>query len=299
MNPISQPRIPVLRRLLPTTLCVALAVASLTACAQEQDAAADAAETAAKPAAPGAETAYPAGSPEANAREAIRSIAPKLQVDRVADAPIDGFQQVVVGGQVVYVTDDGRYLLQGTLLDVAAREDLNEAAMSDLRRELLAAVPEEDRIVFAPKDPEYTVSVFTDVDCGYCRKLHGEMADYNAQGIAVEYLAFPRMGPGSENFDEMVSVWCADDRREALTRAKAGGEVTGGDCTSPVAMQYALGQRLGLTGTPMILAPDGSQLGGYVPPQQLRAMLDERAAKASTTTPGPAGAADTAASATP
>lgn len=287
MKSFPNPRVFGLRRLVPSALCLAMAAASLTACAQDPDATATGAAAAPAAAAPGTEPTWPTGSAEANAREAIRAIAPQLRVDRIGAAPIAGFRQVVVGGQVVYVTDDGRYLLQGTLLDVAAREDLNEVAMSGLRRELLATVPDKDRIVFAPQSPAYTVSVFTDVDCGYCRKLHGEMDAYNAQGIAIEYLAFPRMGPGSENFDEMVAVWCAGDAREALTRAKTGGEVTGGDCTSPVAMQYALGQRLGLTGTPMIVGPDGSLLGGYVPPEQLRQMLDERAAKAA---PAPAGA---------
>lgn len=286
------------RRLLPATLCLALAAASLTACAQDQaatDAAAadaDAPATAAEIAA-GAEPEYPAGTAEANAREAIRTIAPQLRVDRIGPAPIDGFRQAIVGGQVIYISDDGKHLLQGTLLDVAGRKDLNEVAMSDLRRDLLATIPASDRIVFAPEAaPEYTVTVFTDVDCGYCRQLHGEMDQYHAAGIAVEYLAFPRMGPGSENFDEMVAVWCADDPRDALTKAKAGGEVRG-TCTSPVAMQYALGQRLGLTGTPMIVAEDGSQLGGYVPAKRLRQMLDERfaAATPAAATPEPAPAA--------
>ena len=281
MNRTSRRR-PLAWRLVPGTLCLALAAASLSACAQSPEPDADGGvATAPDAAADGnVEPTHPVGSAESNAREAIRAIAPQLRVDRIAEAPIPGFRQVIVGGQVVYVSDDGRYLLQGTLLDVAAREDMNEAAMSGLRRDLLATVPASDRIVFAPKDPKYTVSVFTDVDCGYCRKLHGEMADYHAQGIAIEYLAFPRMGPGSENFEEMVAVWCADDPRAALTEAKSGGAVTGSDCTSPVATQYALGQRLGLTGTPMIVAADGSQLGGYVPPDRLRAALDERAAEA-------------------
>lgn len=285
MNHASNPR---LRRLVPAALCLALAAASLTACAKDPDAPATDAITAPDTAAETSESDYPAGSPESNAREAIRAIAPQLRVDHVAAAPIAGFRQVIVGGQVVYVSDDGKYLLQGTLLDVANREDLNEVAMSALRRELLATVPDKDRIVFAPEDPKYTVSVFTDVDCGYCRKLHGEIADYNAQGIAIEYLAFPRMGPGSENFDEMVAVWCAEDPRAALTEAKAGGTITG-SCTSPVAMQYALGQRLGLTGTPMIVGPDGRQLGGYVPPRQLRQALDEAAAPAGDATAETAG----------
>ena len=294
MGPSEDPRMnrptpcrPRALRLVPTALFLALAVASLSACAQSPDPDATDAGTPTADTA-GNEPAYDVGSAEARAREAIRAIAPQLRVDRIGEAPIPGFRQVIVGGQVVYVTNDGKYLLQGTLLDVAAREDMNEIAMADLRRDLLATVPASDRIVFAPKDPKYTVSVFTDVDCGYCRKLHGEIDAYNAAGIAIEYLAFPRMGPGSENFDEMVAVWCSDDPRAALTEAKAGGNITGGDCTSPVAMQYALGQRLGLTGTPMIVAADGAQLGGYVPPQRLRELLDERAAKAAGDAPADA-----------
>lgn len=285
------------RRLVPAMLCLALAAASLTACAQDQEAAGDAdAEAGAAPAtaadiAAGAEPEYPAGTAEANAREAIRTIAPQLRVDRIGPAPIEGFRQAIVGGQVIYVSDDGEHLLQGTLLDVAGRKDLNEVAMSELRRDLLATIPASERIVFAPEEaPKYTVTVFTDVDCGYCRKLHSEMDQYHARGIAVEYLAFPRMGPGSENFNEMVAVWCAEDPREALTKAKTGGEVRGGSCTSPVAMQYALGQRLGLTGTPMIVAADGSQLGGYVPAERLRAMLDERFAATTPAASASAGA---------
>ena len=286
------------RRLLPSALCLALAAASLTACAQDQDAPAPATDEApAAATAADGEPEYPAGSAEASAREAIRAIAPQLRVDRIGPAPIAGFRQVIVGGQVVYVSDDGKHLLQGTLLDVAGRKDLNEVAMAELRRDLLATVPAGDRIVFAPEDPDYTVAVFTDVDCGYCRQLHGEIAQYNAKGIAVEYLAFPRMGPGSENFEEMVAVWCADDRRAALTEAKAGGEVKG-TCTSPVAMQYALGQRIGLAGTPMILAADGSQLGGYVPPARLRQLLDERLA-GTPFAPAPEAPAPTAPAATP
>lgn len=274
-------------------LFLALALASLTACAQspEPDAAAgeDAATGAPAAAANGDEPAYEVGSAESNVREAIRAVAPQLRVDRISPAPIPGFRQVVIGGQVVYVTDDGRYLMQGTLLDVPARRDMNEVAMSELRRDLLATVPAGDRIRFAPADPEYTVTVFTDVDCGYCRTLHGEMEGYLAKGIAIEYLAFPRMGPGSENFEEMAAVWCADDRQAAITEAKAGGTITGGNCTNPVAMQYALGQRLGLTGTPMIVAADGSQLGGYVPPDRLRALLDEKFAAPAEPADAPAG----------
>ena len=155
---------------------------------------------------------------------------------------------------------------------VAAIAQLNPNA------ELLATIPQSERIVFAPPNPVHTVTVFTDVECGYCRKLHSEIAEYNAQGIAVEYLAFPRMGIGSEDFDKMVSVWCSDDRKKALTEAKTTGVVADKSCKNTVTMQYNVGQRAGLTGTPMILAEDGTQLGGYVPPKALREALDKLAA---------------------
>jgi thiol:disulfide interchange protein DsbC len=262
-------------------LFLLLTMASLSACARTPDDA---------PAAPGAATAAaatPAGdtdedSPRARAEEAIRTINPRVEIDRVADSAMPGFQEVVVGGQVLYVSDDGRYVLQGALFDVERRVDMSQATMAAVRRELLAGVPASDRIVFAPKDPKYTVAVFTDVECGYCRRLHGEIAEYNRLGIAIEYLAFPRMGPASEGFQHMVDVWCATDRRDALTRAKNDQPVPAAPpgCTSPVAMQYDIGLRAGLTGTPMIITADGTQMPGYMPPDALRAALDKQAAEA-------------------
>jgi thiol:disulfide interchange protein DsbC len=248
--------------------------ASLSACAQAPDEPAPA-STAAAISSPG-EPEFAAGTPDARARDAIRALNSQVRIDRIGPAPVPGFREVVVGGQVVYVTDDGRYLMQGTLIDVASKESMGEAAMAALRRELLATVPDQDKIVFAPAAPDHTVTVFTDVECGYCRRFHESIAEYNRQGIAVEYLAFPRMGPGSEDFEKMISVWCAADRRRALTDAKADRPVPDKDCKNPVAMHYSLGQRAGLTGTPMILGEDGRQLGGYVPPDELRAKLDER-----------------------
>src|SRR5690606_28260140 len=158
----------------------------------------------------------------------------------------------------------------------------SEASMAALRRELLATIPVEDRIVFAPENPKYTVAVFTDVECGYCRKLHSEIDEYNREGIAVQYLAFPRMGLGSEDFRKMVNVWCADDRRQALTDAKNDRRVPTRDCKNPVTMEYDVGQRIGLAGTPLIVAADGTTLPGYLPPKELRAALDKLAGAAPT-----------------
>ena len=223
-----------------------------------------------------------AGTPEARAIEAVRRLSPKVTVDRVGKAPLAGFQEVVVQGQVAYVSDDGRYLFlpgpQGALYDTVAQTNVSELSMAQMRRDLLKTIPTSERIVFAPAHPKYTVSVFTDIECGYCRKFHSEIAQYNQQGIAVEYLAFPRAGLGSEDHKKMISVWCAADRRKALTNAKSDVAIPAKDCKNSVTMQYDVGQRAGLQGTPMIVSEDGTQLGGYLPPEQLRAALDKLAA---------------------
>lgn len=261
------------------TLFAVLGAISLSACAQSPPPA-----TAAKPGVQSAptvpskaEATIAAGTPEARAREALRKLNPQIKVDQIGVAPIAGFREAIVGGQVVYVSDDGKYLLQGTLYDIENKKNLGEASLARIRTELLKTIPSSDRIVFAPPNPKHTVTVFTDVECGYCRKFHSEIAEYNRQGIAVEYLAFPRTGLGSEEFKKMVSVWCAGDKKKALTDAKNDKPVPAKDCKNPVAIQYDLGQRMGLTGTPMILSRDGIQLGGYVPPAQLRAALDKLA----------------------
>ncbi|MEG3158861.1 DsbC family protein, partial [Lysobacter zhanggongensis] len=224
-----------------------------------------------------------AGTADARAVDAIKQLNPRIEVESVGAAPLPGFREAIVGGQVVYVSDDGRYLFLpgsgGALIDSRTDRNLTEVALAGMRTKLLETIPASERIVFAPPNPRHTVTVFTDVECGYCRKLHSEIAQYNAQGIAVEYLAFPRMGIGSEDFEKMVSVWCADDRKQALTDAKASGKVQERDCKNTVTMQYNIGQRVGLTGTPMILSEDGIQLGGYVPPQALRETLDRMAAE--------------------
>lgn len=256
-------------------LTVLLLGTSLTACAQSTaPAAKPAASTAAK------EPGYAPGTAESRAREVVRGLSPDARVDKIGPAPLPGFREVVVAGQVLYISDDGRYLMQGVLLDVPAKKNLSENTLAGVRKGLLQGIPAADRIVFSPPDPKYTVTVFTDVECGYCRKLHHDIAEYNKQGIAIEYVAFPRMGVNTPDFNKMVDVWCASDRRKALTDAKNDRPVAKGNCTSPVRMQYEVGRRVGLTGTPMILAGDGTQLGGYLPPAELRAALDKHAASA-------------------
>lgn len=232
-----------------------------------------------------AEPVYAAGTPEARVRAVLRELNPQIVVESIQPAPIPGFREVIATGQVVYVSDDGKYLFQGGLMDVVKRKDMAEAAMAKLRVEILKTLPVEDRIVFSPAGkPKHTVVVLTDIECGYCQKFHSDIAEYTKRGIEVEYLAFPRAGLASPDYRNMVSVWCAPDRQKALTEAKSGRAVPSRTCgRTPVDMQYRAGQRMGLTGTPMILSSDGELVGGYLPPD---ALLQRLEAKSPTSTGG-------------
>lgn len=253
---------------------VLLGAVSLSACAQSKSPATATATTAQAP----RSVAAAPGTPEARALAAVRTLNPTVQVDQIGPAPLPGFQEAIIGGQPFYISNDGRYLMQGALYDIATKTNLAEASMSKMRAKLLRTIPVSDRIVFAPSNPKYTVTVFTDVECGYCRKLHSQIADYNQQGISVQYVAFPRAGLGSDDFRKMVAVWCSSDPRKALTDAKNDRPVAYRNCKNPVTMEYNLGQRMGLTGTPMVLTSDGVQVGGYLAPDALRAQLDKLAA---------------------
>lgn len=243
-----------------------LSALTVTACAAEPDAASGKPATAA--------TATPATGADAAVRAALAKLAPGVAVGNVKPAPIAGYSEANLDGHVIYVSNDGRYLIQGALYDMQTRQDLTEASRAALRRELLAQVRPDQKIVFAPAKPTDTITVFTDIDCGYCRKLHSHIAEFNQQGIAVEYLFFPRTGLSGESFDKAVSVWCAADQRTALTESKAGKLLPKTICKNPVTIDYNLGRKIGIDGTPAIFTADGVQIGGYLAPAQMRAKLD-------------------------
>lgn len=192
----------------------------------------------------------------------------------IAETPIAGLLQVRLGSEIIYMTDDARFLVQGRVLDLDTRVDLTDQARSEVRREMLAGLDEEAMISYGPEDAEHELLVFTDVDCGFCRKLHQEIAQYNEAGIRIRYLAFPRAGAASQTFAKMESVWCASDPNAAMDIAKAGGEPEPAACESPVSDQYELGQSVGVTGTPALVTTNGDLIPGYVPPDDLRARLE-------------------------
>lgn len=212
---------------------------------------------------------------------------PGVKIDTVRTTPMPGIYEVQSGLNFGYVSLDGRYFIEGDLNDLTSGERLTDVHRRSARRDLMATMSAEQSILYAPKDvpTKYTVTVFTDIDCGYCRKLHQHIAEYNADGIAVRYLFFPRSGPDTDSFYKAEKVWCAANRREALTQAKLGSGYEGDkSCKNPVLDHLKLAAQLGLRGTPAIVLPDGELIPGYQTPDALVKILAEHSAAA--TQPG-------------
>ena len=202
-------------------------------------------------------------------RESITTAFPDLEVTRIKEAQVPGLYEVMLGTEVVYLSEDGRYILQGDLIDLDERINVSEEQRAAARLKVLEGIPETETIDFASPDAKHTVYVFTDITCGYCRQFHRDMPELNSKGIAVRYLAFPRAGADSEAFEDMESVWCAADKNTAMTAAKLGKKVEPAKCDNPVERHYELGQTLGVRGTPTIYLEGGQSMPGYLPPERL------------------------------
>jgi thiol:disulfide interchange protein DsbC len=210
----------------------------------------------------------------------IRALAPNAELIAISETPIAGLLQVQINSEIYYASADAKYLITGRVIDLDTRVDITDQAKSGIRKTFIEDLDPSEQIVFSPVKPQHEVLVFTDIDCGYCRKLHDQMDGYLEQGIAIHYLAFPRAGVGSHSFDKYVSVWCADDPQAALTDAKAGAEPEPKQCENPIEDQYKLGRDVGVTGTPALLTSDGLLIPGYMPPEQLKMRLDAITAQA-------------------
>jgi len=196
--------------------------------------------------------------------------------DELRATPISGIYELTRGSDIAYITADGKYAFTGELIELSGNNNLTEQHKRELRAKAVAAFPESEMLIFAPRDPKYTVTVFTDVDCPYCRKLHSQIAEYNRLGVRVRYLLYPRTGPNTTSWTKAEQVWCSADRNDALTRAKLGQELKAKPCANnPVARSYALGRDLALEGTPAIIMADGEMLPGYVSPEVLVGHLKE------------------------
>lgn len=209
--------------------------------------------------------------------KSLLTVRPDFAIEHVEKSAIDGLYEVYfVKGGMAYTTANGSHIIDGKMYQVESGKlvDTIEEKLRPMRAKALANVPTNQMIIFSPEgETKAYVSVFTDVDCGYCQKLHAHMAEFNKLGIEVRYLAFPRAGPNSVSAKKLSNAWCADNRRDALTKLKLRQAIPAKTCDSPVAAQYALGEKLGVTGTPAMYTQDGNLIGGYLSPEQMAQQL--------------------------
>ncbi|MEO4046107.1 thioredoxin fold domain-containing protein [Pseudomonas sp. CAU 1711] len=214
-----------------------------------------------------------AADPGQAIRASLTKLQPDMPIEAIAESPMSGLYQVhLKGGRLLYTSADGQFVLQGNLYQVKGDNAVNLTRQSESKgvAKEINGIPLSEMVVFSPKEPAKAhITVFTDTDCGYCQKLHSEVPELNRRGIEVRYVAFPRQGIGSHGYNSLVSVWCAADRQEAMNKAKARQELPAASCDNPVAKQYALGQLVGVSGTPAIVLGNGELIPGYQPAPQL------------------------------
>ena len=223
---------------------------------------------------PAVAPAAAAADAKADPRAAIAKKFDGIKIEDIRVSPVNGIYEITRGSEISYVSADGKYAILGDMVDVDADANLSENRRRIIRARMIETVPDSEMLVYSPKDPKYTITVFTDIDCGYCRRLHSQIAEYNRLGIRVRYMFFPRSGPDTDSWHKAEAVWCSSNRNEALTRAKNGEDVKAPKCpTDIIKRDYELGQRLAVDGTPAIFLQSGEMLPGYAPPGQLARYL--------------------------
>jgi len=198
---------------------------------------------------------------------------PNTKPDKISTTPIADLYEVIIGPKVYYITPDARYLMLGNLIDLDNGTSLTRPALLEARLAAVKKIGQENIISFGPEKPKYTLTAFTDIDCGYCRKMHSQMQQYNQLGITFNYLFYPRTGTGTDSYKTAVSVWCNKDRKTAFTQAKAGKKIKPETCDNPIDEHMALVDQLQLRGTPALIFPNGDLVESYVPPAELLKLL--------------------------
>ena len=209
-------------------------------------------------------------------RKTVTANLPGVKPEMVTRSSAPGIYQVQKGSVFGYVTPDGRFLIQGDMVDLVTGEEITEGQRSAARLAVLKQFGPDEVIEFPAPQTKHWVTVFTDIDCGYCRQLHSQMGEYHAAGIGIRYLFYPRSGPNTESFDKAKAVWCSADRKEALTQAKRGVKLKAPlNCPNPIQRHYQAGDDLGINATPMLVLPDGELVRGYVRAPALSGRLNQ------------------------
>lgn len=201
---------------------------------------------------------------------------PGIGITSLNETPVDGLYELISDGQIYYVDEEAEYLIDGSVIRLSDRSNLTDSRLGGIHMSLIEEIGEENMLIYTPEeDTARSITVFTDISCGYCRRLHAEMETLLEEGVSVRYLLFPRAGLGSQGHKDLESVWCADDPQEAMTNAKAGGKIDPMSCDNPIEQHVALAERLGLRGTPLIYTDSGEKIPGYREARVLAGMVNQ------------------------
>lgn len=204
-------------------------------------------------------------------KQALAKSMPNVKPDKISESPIDGLYEVIVGSQVVYMSVDAQYMIEGDLYNLVTKENVSENAKSVIRLAAINKLGADKMLVYKPETVKNTITVITDIDCPYCRRLHNEVPDYMKNNVEVRYIFMPLKG--AADMKKTVSVWCSDNQQQALDIAKSGGKVEEKTCDNPIKDHLKLARELGVRGTPAIVLENGELLPGYVPVAKLVAQL--------------------------
>ena len=209
-----------------------------------------------------------------NIREGLKNILPDgAVIEQIEPSPIPGIYAVYYGDlQPIYVTQDGSFFIYGDIykININSISNITEKSIVERRKLILQNIPSEELISFKSSNEQFSVIVFTDVDCGYCRKLHNQIDEYNSLGISINYAAFPRSGLGTSAFTKMVGAWCSNNPKDSMTKLKNNLTLDISFCENqPVSKQYIIGKKLGVDGTPSVFSMDGEMFPGYIEPEEL------------------------------
>ena len=198
---------------------------------------------------------------------------PGTKIESIQPSEIPDLYKVFYGDvQPIYVSSNGSYFIYGEMFKIEQNKIINltNNEIENQRSKIINSINENEFISFPSENEIFSIAIFTDVDCTYCRKLHEQIDDYNNLGISINYLAFPRSGIGTKSFSKMVSAWCSDNPKQTLTKLKKGKDLKLAFCdTQPVAKHYTIGQKIGISGTPAIITKSGELFPGYYPPDEL------------------------------
>jgi len=217
----------------------------------------------------------------------LKNFMPRGTPDSVAESVVPGLYEAVYGAQVIYISDNGRYMVEGDMYDLKNRVNITETRRQNGRVKAIDNINKDSFIEFKPEngDSKFTVTAFTDIDCGYCRKLHKEINEYNKLGITIRYASFPRSGINSPSYYKAENVWCAKDQQKAMTFAKSGATLDqlknlekspGKQCGDIIKQHYQTAREVGVTGTPTLVKSDGQVIPGYVPASRLLDILKQK-----------------------